>query len=434
MNVKKYFWILVVLILALAVVLGLILFQNELVIYFLIVEGLVIALFLVLALLYKSTVRPLKTISLGLGVLREEDLSTRLSQTGTKEVDAIIFLFNRMMDQLRDKQIKLKEQNYFLDLLISSSPMGIIILDLDYKIYSYNPAALNMLSQEHCRLESLASSLLEHSDPISVELLKLEKNESKIIRLDNGDIYKCSRSSFINSGYNQTFYLIERMTEEVLQAERKAYEHVIRMLAHEVNNSMAGISSSIDIAKLTLQELEKEKLDEQIFQILSVSAERCLNLSRFVSRYADVVKIPEPVKSRIELNTLVTNNLRLYESLARGKDILFELRLNNEPVEVEADIAQIEQVLINIVKNALEAIDSAGTIIIATTESSLLIMNDGQVLDSSVSQHLFSPFFSTKPNGQGIGLLVVRDILNKHAYRFSLRTQDQGLTCFSIYF
>ncbi len=124
------------------------------------------------------------------------------------------------------------------------------------------------------------------------------------------------------------------------------------------------------------------------------------------------------------------------ESLASRKQIHFSLELTDIEPKVMIDSILMEQVVLNIIKNAIESVGDRGTISIETSTKpiSLTIVDNGEGISEEVAIKLFSPFFSTKPNGQGIGLLLVREILLKHGYKFSLATGEDGLTRFTVFF
>ena len=133
---------------------------------------------------------------------------------GQYEADRIVNIFNRMMEQLKNERLRMREQNHFLDLLIQASPMGVIITTLDGDISQLNPMALKMLG---VRLEEAMDKQLELVDsPLAVELSDIPKDTTAVIRLNDANIYKCTHSSFIDRGFKHPFYLIERMTEEAV--------------------------------------------------------------------------------------------------------------------------------------------------------------------------------------------------------------------------
>lgn len=160
-------------------------------------------------------------------------------------------------------------------------------------------------------------------------------------------------------------------------------------------------------------------------------------LSRFITSYADVVKIPDVNISEADLNELVTKWRVMLESLCAGRRISFELDLCPGSLPVMIDPVLFEQVLINIVKNSAESIaDNDGRIRIETSRrpATITIVDNGAGISDEAADKLFSPFFSTKPNGHGIGLLFISEVLHKHKCRFALSTDPDSLTRFRISF
>ena len=395
-----------------------------------IMEGTIAFILIYLIVFYNKIVKPMHTIGNGMELLREQDFSSRLSPVGQHEADRIVNIFNRMMDQLKNERLRLREQNHFLDLLIQVSPMGVIITDLDGNISQANPMAIKMLG---IHLESLLNKPIEKIDsPLASELAALSKEETRVVRLNDANIYRCTFTFFIDRGFQHPFYLIERMTDEVIRAEKKAYEKVIRMIAHEVNNTTAGITSTLDTVE---QALATEKDMEEICDVMHVCTERCFSMSKFITRFADVVKIPEPLLSRNSLNETATTCVRFMEGLCNDHHIQLTLQCAPDVGDVNLDTSLFEQVLVNIIKNAVESIGQDGEIRITTTApASLEVADNGPGISKETEEKLFSPFFSTKPHGQGIGLIFIREVLNRHGCTFSLRTYNDGWTRFRISF
>ena len=403
-----------------------------------IMEGAIAFILIYLVVFYRRIVRPMNTISSGMELLREQDFSSRLSPVGQYESDRMVNIFNRMMDQLKNERLRLREQNQFLDLLIQASPMGVIITTLDNEVSQLNPVALKMLG---IRPEEILGKRLGGIDsPLAKELASLSKEQTTVVRLNDANIYKCTHSYFIDTGFKHPFFLIERMTEEVMRAEKRAYEKVIRMIAHEVNNTTAGITSTLDTVG---QALANEQGMEDICEMMHVCTERCFSMSRFITRFADVVKIPEPVLHAISLNELVSGCARFMEGLCSDRSISLHLDLSPNAGSVNIDASLFEQVLVNILKNAAESISSIppasreaqGQITVKTfTPAGIEITDNGPGISQETEAKLFTPFFSTKPHGQGIGLVFIREVLTRHNCTFSLRTGSDGLTRFRILF
>ena len=429
MRIKGFFGILVFLLLVLGG--GLLFLSSRLnMIYFYIGEGLVLFILCYLPFFYRKIVKPLNSIGSGMELLREQDFSSRLSPVGQYEADRIVNVFNRMMEQLKNERLRLREQNNFLDLLIKASPMGVILTTLDEDLSELNPMAQKMLG---VRQEDVLGKKMNKIDsPLAAELANVPKGETATVRLNDSNIYRCTHSSFIDRGFQHPFFLIESLTDEVMKAEKKAYEKVIRMIAHEVNNTTAGITSTLDTVE---QALSTEEGMDDICDVMRVCTERCFSMSRFITRFADVVKIPEPTLTPVDLNDLAFTCKRFMEGMCTDRNIKLHLEIDETLKEVKMDASLFEQVLVNIIKNAAESIEKDGEIIVRTLSPAIVeVVDNGKGISKEVEAKLFSPFFSTKPNGQGIGLIFIREVLMRHGCTFSLRTYADGLTRFRILF
>jgi signal transduction histidine kinase len=158
-------------------------------------------------------------------------------------------------------------------------------------------------------------------------------------------------------------------------------------------------------------------------------------MAEFVTRFANVVKVPEPQLTLCDLSEEVETCHSFLEGLCQTHHIRLTLDLTDEATPVHLDTTLFQQVLVNIVKNAIESISNEGEIRIETQPKTLIITDNGKGISPEVAQHIFTPFYSTKPQGQGLGLLLIRDILTKHGCTFTLLTNpDDGLTRFTIMF
>lgn len=404
MKLKYYFLILALCIVALAAVALYSTFSSQPLMFY-VTEGFIVLLLIYLWFFYHKTLRPYDTLIGGMELVKDMDLTTRLAVTGQYETDIIVHTFNDLMNRLRSEHLTLEEQYTFLSLLIEASPMGIVQCDLEGRITSMNPAARQMLS------------------PFVEEAMKaLPLGQETTVRLPGGpQLYSIRHLSFPDRGYQHPFYMIESLTDEIRRAEKAAYERVIRMIAHEVNNSVAGIIGQI-------QNLNSI--------ILNDAGERLKTLSAFVTRFAEVVKIPRPQMQLCDLSEEVDACRPFLESLCTATRTRLEFHLTDEASPVRMDTVLFQQVLINIVKNSIESIQGAeGRVTITTSPSELMITDNGRGISAEVSQHLFTPFYTTKPQGQGLGLLLIRDILTAHGCTFSLLTDpDDRLTRFTIHF
>lgn len=396
------------------------------------IEALIIGVLIYLVFFYQKVVRPLQNISNGMDLLKEQDFSSRLRVVGQHEADRVVAIFNKMMEELKNERLHLREQNQFLDLLIKASPMGVVVMNFDNEITELNPSAMRVLG-----VEDVASILHKKvnliEENLRIDLSSIPLHATRTMSLSDGTIYKCTHESFLDHGFPRSFYLIETLTEEVRRAEKKAYEKVIRMIAHEVNNTTAGITSTLDIVEKGLEGMPDSK---DFRQAMHVCIERSYKMSRFITNFADVVKIPKVQLSYTNLNATIRPLIRFMEVMCADKNISITFQPDASFPEVRLDSTLFEQVLLNIIKNAVESIEKDGQIIIKTTTNnhSLEIIDSGKGIDREIEHKLFRPFFSTKPTGQGIGLLFIREVLSQHHCSFSLQTYPDGLTRFIIKF
>ena len=384
MKITYYFLLLSLLIVGLFALLMRLTFNVHPTIFY-VAEGMLVVVLIFLVVFYRKVIRPIDTLTGGMELLRDQDMSTTLAPSGQKETDEIVKTFNALITRLRNEHLRLDEQNSFLNLLIDASPMGVILCDLSGNVKSMNPAAQKMLTPA-----------------ISEAMKTLPLGEDTTLRLSNSQIYHLSHLSFLDRGYQHPFFLIESLTSEVMKAEKVAYEKVIRMIAHEVNNNVAGIVSTLDLIGEELHsDTSKEALD--------ASRERTQKMAEFVTRFANVVKIPEPQLTLCDLSEEVEACHSFLEGLCQTHHIHLTFHLTDEAIPVHLDTTLFQQALVNIVKNAIESITDKGEITITTVPKTLTITDNGRGISPEVAQHIFTPFYSTKPQGQGLGLLLIRD-------------------------
>jgi len=400
---------------------------------FFLTEGIALLALILFVILYRRLIRPYKIIADGMDLLKEQDFSTRLRSISDSEANKLITVFNKMMDNLKEERLQVREKNHFLDLLIHASPQGVIILDFDDYITDINPAGLKLLNISD-KNGLIGKKIKDTEINISNSLSKLQPGDDIVIRESGITAYRCVRSSFVDKGFNHPFILIEELTDELLKIEKKSYEGVIRMMAHEVNNSVGAVSSTLSVISDIFRE-DKDKELSYALPAVTASLERCQHLGKFVSNFAQVVKLPEPHQTDVDLNELVKSVEALTSIECQRRNIKLELQLCDEKCIAFADAIQFEQVLVNIIKNAYEAIEENGIIQITTCLKplSIIISNNGPEISDDVAKNLFVPFFSTKPSGQGVGLMIVREILRNHHTIFKFHSEN-GWTKFEITF
>ena len=346
---------------------------------------------------------PLDLIRTGADLMEERDFSTRFRPVGQPEMDALIDVYNRMTDKLHEERLKVEEHQLLLSKIAEASPSGIVIFDLDGKVNIENPAAQRLLPEG---------------------VPDVPRGESRVIAQSGGRLVRVHHGEFFDRGFTRSFYLAEELTEELRASERAAYEQLIRMVSHEVNNSVGAVRSLLESSLNYAAQLRPE--DRADFEnALHVAITRMGNLNAFVNGFAEVVRLPEPRLESCRLDELLRDILTLVRPDLESRGIHATLRIDDGFEPVRCDKNQMEQVAINIIRNAAEAIGSDGSIEIALRRDgrrqSLTIADSGPGIPTDVLPRLFAPFFSTKRDGRGIGLTLVQEVLKQHGFEFSLQ-------------
>lgn len=381
-----------------------------------------------LVLFVRSVVAPVNTALNGMDLLSGQDFNNRLALVGERHADRIVRLFNSMIDRLREERLSNMEQENFLTQLIAVSPMGVVMLDFDRRISMANRSFRDIAGISGS--EDISGKELKEIDSrLAVLMSEVPLGESRLINCGDSQRYRCYHLSIVEKGFTREFYMIECLTEEVMKAERRAYENVIRTISHEVNNSMTGVRSVFEMLSDTTD-------DTEIREVIESCDARCGHMCSFISKYADVVRVPDAVLRRVDLGAVLERMTPFFCGMA-GSGVEVTLDAVESNLDVMADESLMEQALVNIVKNAVESIDSGDgrvTISVARERNRVVvtIADNGRPIPEEITSQLFNPFFSSKPGGQGIGLTLTSEILRRHNARFSLVTGDDRLTRFTF--
>lgn len=384
----------------------------------------------VLGWLLYSVIMPKNVAMRGMELISAQDFNNRLVKTGEHDADKIVKLFNTMIDRLRNERLRKQEQENLMLQIIEASPMGVVMLDFDGKISMANPAFFRLTGIADLN-DIIGKAPAELKNPLVKEMITVATGSNSVVR--DGDIrtYRCYHLNFLQLGFHREFFLLESLTEEVMKAERAAYEKVIRTISHEVNNTMGGVRTVLDI-------ISDANEDSDMAPVIESCGTRCDMMCDFVSSYADVVRVPEPVLTEVDLCREMERLVPFVRMMVSG-NVMFEFVRPEQTVMAMIDSALMQQVIVNIIKNANESIHGKeGKIVlsvgVAGEHPEIVISNTGEPISEEVSRQLFRPFFTTKKNGRGIGLTLTAEILGRHGARFSLRTGEDGITRFNIIF
>lgn len=232
--------------------------------------------------------------------------------------------------------------------------------------------------------------------------------------------------AFRDEGQPQRLYLLTDLKNPLREEERTAWRRLIRVLGHELNNSLTPITSlSQSLRQRIAKVAADEEWKESSLEALEIISQRAQHMNRFVRDYASLAKLPEPERSRVELRQTVQHVVQLL-----GHPALRVRHAEDEAaVAIEADQGQFEQLLVNVLRNAIEAIDPAhGEVVIQwqrqNTDVLLTIDDNGPGIDHA--ENLFVPFYSTKEGGSGIGLVLSRQIAEANGGSIELANRPQG--------
>jgi nitrogen fixation/metabolism regulation signal transduction histidine kinase len=382
---------------------------------------------------FKRFTKPISLLQQAIHVIEQNDHMINFSETGFKDLDQLIKIFNSMISQLRTEKTKLKEQHYFFQSLIQSVPSGVIILDYDNRIVKMNSAGERLLGVSERKLLNL--KVEEHFHPLCNELSSMEDGVSKLVTISGLEKYKCYRDHFIDQGFKRSFFVFYELSEDIFNQEKIAYERIIRLMSHEINNSIGAVNSILETSLYYKQQLcESDR--EDFSNAINISIDRNRNLNNFMRKLADVIRIPDPFFKIIDLHEILGNVHTLYSRKKETENITWKMNFLKGNFILKCDQTQIEQVLINIIKNSVESIENSGFIEIETIsypEKVLIIRDNGCGINESLKQNIFTPFFSTKKDGYGLGLTFVREVLTNHKMKFSLAS-NAGITEFKIFF
>jgi nitrogen fixation/metabolism regulation signal transduction histidine kinase len=388
--------------------------------------------------LLRAYFSPLKLIDSGAQYLRDGELTTRFRETGNKDMDRLIDVYNRMVDKLREERIRNEEQDQLLRKVMSESPGGVITLDVDGKVDTVNPAAEALLHADTASM--VGRPLHELGTLFARQLSEIPRDGSRLLSVQGRRRVRCQSATFMDRGFPRRFLLLDELTDELHRTEKGAYEKLIRMMSHEVNNTSGAVQSLLQSCRAYGQQLSDEDRGD-FADALEVAIQRTAHLDEFMRGFADVVRLPRPRLQPSSPWEIASQVGLLFRDRCKASKITWREEIEPDLPRVECDAVQLEQVLLNVVKNAVEAIQSAGEsgeIVVRGyrrgRRSLLSIADSGPGFSAEVQAQLFTPFYTTRENGQGIGLTMVQEILLAHGFDFTLDNRTPTGAEFTIVF
>ncbi len=376
--------------------------------------------------LWERVVRPLQTVSNLLAAMREDDFSIRArGARGNDPLGEVLLEVNALADTLRRQRLGALEATALLSRVMAEIEVAVFAFDEDGELRLTNRAGERLLGQPEPRL--LGRSAAE----LGLEECLREATPRVLDASFPGGAgrWEVRRSSFRQGGRPHHLLVLADVSRPLREEERQAWQRLIRVLGHELNNSLAPIQSIAgSLSGLLGNETPPADWREDAGRGLAVIASRAEALSRFTGAYARLAKLPPPRFERVELAALVARVAELETRLPVRID-------PGPPLSLSADPDQLEQLLINLVRNAADAaLETRGGVAVGweringkPAQVVLRVEDEGPGLTRT--ENLFVPFFTTKPGGSGIGLVLSRQIAEAHGGTLALENRRGARGC-----
>ena len=380
--------------------------------------------------LREKVIRPLQTLSNMLAAIREQDYSLRARQANADDALGLAMMeLNALMDELRSRRLGALEATSLLRRVMAEIDVAVFAFDESDALQIVNATGEHLLGDTAEQLQGKSASQLGLAEclrgdaPRTIDLAFRGQRARWEVR----------RGAFRQDGKPHQFVVLADVSRALREEESLAWQRLVRVLGHEINNSITPIKSLSERLQQLLQraphgEESRGELREDLERGLSVISGRSEALSRFLASYTKLVRLPPPKLGDVDVSAWVNRTVRLENRI----DVVIE---PGPSVTLHADGDQLDQLLINLVRNAVDAsTETRGGVRVRWSVGGgrfrLVVLDEGLGLPETAN--LFVPFFTTKPGGTGIGLVLSRQIAEAHGGSLQLQNRESARGCEAV--
>jgi len=369
--------------------------------------------------LREHIVRPLGTLANMLAALREGDFSIRARVTDATDALSLAYMeVNALEEILRNQRLGAVEATETLRKVLEEIEVAVFAFDPEETLRIVNRTGERLLGQPADRLIGRTATDLRLDEALS----GVAPRTMEVSFPGGTGRWELRRSVVRQEGYPLQLLALSDLSRALREEERQAWKRIIRVLSHEINNSLAPIKSISGSLQNLLEGSElPEDIGDDVDRGLEVISSRAESLGRFMASYAQLARLPQPELTHVDIGALVRGVADLEQRVPVHV-------LDGPDITIQADPDQLEQALINVLKNAVEATIEAGGSGVSlrwmTRSGTLGILVEDEGPGLGDTGNLFVPFFTTKPGGSGIGLVLSRQILEGHGGSLELENRE----------